>query len=79
MLGKKATFKSVRMQLHSLPGVTAVRSTELKQGKTHRWAIAWSFVVDRKLATVPLQPRASRGPPDATVHAFHPRKRQKRV
>jgi 23S rRNA A1618 N6-methylase RlmF len=78
MLGKKTTFRSVRMQLHSLAGVTAVRSTELKQGKTYRWAVAWSFVVDRNLATVPLHPRALRCFLDATLLPAKPKKRQRK-
>lgn len=55
MLGKKATFKSLRRRLQEMSGVTAVRTTELSQGRTHRWAVAWSFQVAQRLATQPLQ------------------------
>ena len=40
-------------------GVTALRTTELVQGKTSRWAVAWSFSVPASTATLPL-PRAHR-------------------
>jgi hypothetical protein len=39
--------------------VTALRTTELVQGKTSRWAVAWSFSVPASTATLPL-PRAHR-------------------
>lgn len=55
MLGKKATFKALRLQLKETHGVTAVRSCELVQGRTHRWVLAWSFVVDKALAQQPLR------------------------
>ncbi|KAJ9523354.1 hypothetical protein QJQ45_005399 [Haematococcus lacustris] len=53
MVGKKSTLKALRRELHARH-VTAIRTTELAQGKTSRWAIAWSFAVDRELANVPL-------------------------
>ncbi|GAX84031.1 hypothetical protein CEUSTIGMA_g11455.t1 [Chlamydomonas eustigma] len=56
MLGKKVTLKALRKELHARH-VTAIRTTELVQGKTSRWAIAWSFEVDPNLANQPL-PRA---------------------
>lgn len=61
MLGKKATLKALRAELQRL-GVTALRTTELAQGKTSRWAIAWSFAVPRGKASQPL-PRPAPGPP----------------
>ena len=54
MLGKKTTFRALRQRLHATAGVTAVRSTHLAQGRTHRWALAWSFVVDARAASAPL-------------------------
>jgi hypothetical protein len=36
--------QAVRKELHSR-GVTALRTTELAQGKTSRWALAWSWQV----------------------------------
>ncbi|KAG1674416.1 hypothetical protein FOA52_012943 [Chlamydomonas sp. UWO 241] len=53
MVGKKATLKALRKELHARH-VTAIRTTELAQGKTSRWAIAWSFDVDPNLANHPL-------------------------
>jgi 23S rRNA (adenine1618-N6)-methyltransferase len=55
MLGKKATFKALRRRLQGMSRVTAVRTTELSQGRTHRWAVAWSFQVAERLATQPLR------------------------
>lgn len=55
-MGKKATLKVLRRELHARH-VTAIRTTEFAQGKTSRWAIAWSFEVDPNLANQPL-PRA---------------------
>ncbi|KAK9805663.1 hypothetical protein WJX72_010774 [[Myrmecia] bisecta] len=56
MVGKKATLKALRKLLHSCH-VTALRTTEFFQGRTSRWALAWSFAVDPNLASKPL-PRA---------------------
>ena len=56
MVGKKSTLKALRKELHSRH-VTAIRTTEFAQGKTSRWAIAWSFEVDPAIASLPL-PRA---------------------
>jgi 23S rRNA (adenine1618-N6)-methyltransferase len=55
MLGKKVTFKALRKRLNEMPGVTAVRSSELAQGRTHRWVLAWSFVVPKQLSQQPLR------------------------
>jgi hypothetical protein len=44
--------------LLSPAGVTALRTTELVQGKTSRWAIAWSFAASPNTANMPL-PRRS--------------------
>lgn len=60
MLGRKGSFKQLRQQLHSMPDVTAVRSTRLAQGRTHRWVLAWSFSVARELATKPLPQMSAR-------------------
>jgi hypothetical protein len=38
-------------------GVTALRTTELVQGKTSRWAIAWSFAANPNTANMPLARR----------------------
>lgn len=45
------------MHVRVCAGVTALRTTELVQGKTSRWAIAWSFTVPHSTANMPL-PRA---------------------
>ena len=45
MLGKRASLKPLLEVLRKL-NVTSIRSTRLVQGKTMRWAIAWSFVVE---------------------------------
>ena len=45
MLGKKASLKPISKRLHNVDGLTALRTTRLVQGKTSRWAIAWSFQV----------------------------------
>lgn len=64
MVGKKETLKKVRGSLHRL-GVTALRTTELAQGRTSRWAVAWSFDVNPNLANVPLRqhPKRPQGAP----------------
>ncbi|KAF6250628.1 hypothetical protein COO60DRAFT_1705635 [Scenedesmus sp. NREL 46B-D3] len=56
MCGKKATLKVLRQDLHGA-GVTALRTTELVQGKTSRWAIAWSFAASPNTANKPLPRR----------------------
>lgn len=38
-------------------GVTGLRTTELVQGKTSRWAIAWSFAANPNTANMPLPRR----------------------
>ncbi|KAL6746428.1 hypothetical protein V8C86DRAFT_3149728, partial [Haematococcus lacustris] len=67
MVGKKSTLKALRRELHARH-VTAIRTTELAQGKTSRWAIAWSFAVDRSWPTCrcPAPP-----PPGAQPPALH--------
>lgn len=45
MLGKKASIQPLMNVLREL-GASSILSTQLIQGKTMRWAIAWSFVVD---------------------------------
>lgn len=73
MLGKKTSFKQLRQRVKGLPEVTAVRSTSLVQGRTHRWVLAWSFCVPRELADRSLaqvNPRC--GAADAAgAHAAH--------
>ncbi|GIL85185.1 hypothetical protein Vretimale_10821 [Volvox reticuliferus] len=56
MVGKKTTFKALRRELHSR-NVTALRTTELAQGKTSRWAVAWSWQVHPNMASQPLRRR----------------------
>lgn len=58
MLGRKASLKALRTALYR-HRPTALRTTEFAQGRTSRWGLAWSFAVDRNLATQPLvrQPR----------------------
>ena len=53
MVGKKSTMKMARKMIHDL-GRTVVRTTEFVQGKTSRWAIAWSFVAPQDVALKPL-------------------------
>jgi hypothetical protein len=45
------------MHAVSCAGVTALRTTELVQGKTSRWAIAWSFAASPNTASMPLPRR----------------------
>jgi 23S rRNA (adenine1618-N6)-methyltransferase len=45
MCGKKKTMTKMRSVFHTMR-VPAVRTTELVQGKTSRWCIAWSFSKD---------------------------------
>ncbi|MEW5302420.1 MAG: hypothetical protein WDW36_005209 [Sanguina aurantia] len=54
MVGKKSTLKALRKELHDRR-VTALRTTEFAQGKTSRWAVAWSFTVDRSTNQKPLR------------------------
>lgn len=60
MVGKKATLKSLRASLQTL-GVRSLRTTEFAQGRTSRWAVAWSWMAGTDTATKPL----SRGLPPA--------------
>ncbi|GAB4814487.1 hypothetical protein N2152v2_001533 [Parachlorella kessleri] len=53
MVGKKVTLKAVRALLYRR-GVRVLRTTEFVQGKTSRWAIAWSFTADPNIAQKPL-------------------------
>ena len=64
MVGKKATLKELRRRLHAL-GVSALRTTELAQGSTSRWAAAWSFAADPNTANVPLRSRVGFDAPAA--------------
>ena len=45
MCGKKKTMTKMRSVFHTMR-VPAVRTTELLQGKTSRWCVAWSFSKD---------------------------------
>ncbi|PNW88779.1 hypothetical protein CHLRE_01g044150v5 [Chlamydomonas reinhardtii] len=54
MVGKKDTLKAVKKELHSRH-ITQLRTTELAQGKTSRWAVAWSWQVDPNKAMQPLR------------------------
>ncbi|GLI60539.1 hypothetical protein VaNZ11_002686 [Volvox africanus] len=56
MVGKKTTFKALRRELHSRK-VTSLRTTELAQGKTSRWAVAWSWQVHPNMALQALRRR----------------------
>lgn len=53
MVGKKATLREVRAALlrRRCP---ALRTTQLCQGRTSRWAIAWSWAADTHAAAAPL-------------------------
>lgn len=53
MVGKKATLREVRaaLQRRRCP---ALRTTQLCQGRTSRWAIAWSWAADMRAAAAPL-------------------------
>ncbi|KAL4428378.1 hypothetical protein ABPG75_002467 [Micractinium tetrahymenae] len=53
MVGKKGTLRAARSLLYR-HGVRALRTTELAQGKTSRWALAWSFTADANAASQPL-------------------------
>jgi hypothetical protein len=44
MVGKKSSLKAVAARLRSI-GALSIQTTRLVQGKTSRWAIAWSFQV----------------------------------
>lgn len=71
MVGKKATLRTLRQAVHRA-GASAVRATEFAQGRTSRWALAWSFTVQgqRQLAASSLQ---SLGPPLVAPAARIPR------
>ena len=53
MVGKKSTMKMARQLLYSV-GAVVIRTTELVQGKTLRWAIAWSFLAPQEINNKPL-------------------------
>jgi len=53
MVGKKSTLKMARKMIHDF-GQTVVRTTEFIQGKTSRWAIAWSFLAPNQVSQKPL-------------------------
>ena len=56
VLGKKCSLASLKEELH-IQRVPNVTSTELCQGRTMRWALAWSFYDD---VTVPSPPSKQR-------------------
>jgi hypothetical protein len=62
MVGKKATLRAVRGALHAAR-CPALRTAELCQGRTSRWALAWSWAADARGAAAPLR----RGPPPAAA------------
>ncbi|KAG2448442.1 hypothetical protein HYH02_006334 [Chlamydomonas schloesseri] len=70
MVGKKDTLKAVKKELHSRH-ITQLRTTELAQGKTSRWAVAWSWQVDPNKAMQPLrrleETGLAAGPPAAAA------------
>ncbi|KDD72858.1 DUF890 hypothetical protein, partial [Helicosporidium sp. ATCC 50920] len=45
MVGKKSTLVLAQKRLRTLQGVRCVRTRHLAQGRTSRWALAWSFVL----------------------------------
>ena len=45
MFGKKSSVKPVYDKLKAMKEITSIQTTRLVQGKTSRWAIAWSYVV----------------------------------
>lgn len=51
MLGHKSSVRPLKKAMYEA-GATAVISTELCQGYTKRWAIAWTFCTDLKLKEV---------------------------
>jgi hypothetical protein len=53
MVGKKGTLKAVRSLLYR-HSVRVLRTTEFFQGRTSRWALAWSFTADAAAASQPL-------------------------
>ena len=56
MLGKKCSLAPLKEEL-CIQGVPRVTYTELCQGRTMRWALAWSFYDD---VTVPSPPSKQR-------------------
>lgn len=44
MVGKKSTLRDLRLLLQQR-GVRVVRTTEFFQGRTSRWALAWSHCI----------------------------------
>lgn len=54
MLGRKDSLKAIKTYLHNLP-ITALRTTQLTQGRTMRWAVAWSWTVPKATASIPLR------------------------
>ena len=61
MFGIKSHLKSAVKKLHSTPEVTHVWKTTLAQGRTDRWAVAWTFH-SRSSSTFPA-PTTNQGPP----------------
>lgn len=60
-------------------GVTALRTTELVQGRTSRWAIAWSWAACPSTASLPLRPRQQQlqdGDDEPTKHQQQPQQQQ---
>nr|CAB3263768.1 T-box-containing protein 2-like [Phallusia mammillata] len=52
MFGKKLSFTSFKLKLKT-SGVSALTSTEFCQGKTMRWAVAWSFIDTLDIDKIP--------------------------
>ena len=52
VLGKKCSLASLKEELH-IQRVPNVTSTELCQGRTMRWALAWSFYDDVTVSSPP--------------------------
>ncbi|KAJ6658268.1 hypothetical protein lerEdw1_020540 [Lerista edwardsae] len=56
MLGKKCTLAPLKKELR-IHGVPKVTHTEFCQGRTMRWALAWSFYEDVKVPSPPSKKR----------------------
>ncbi|XP_063934505.1 RNA N6-adenosine-methyltransferase mettl16-like [Zophobas morio] len=64
LVGKKRSFLSIVKRLKGLREVTTIKWTQFTQGKTTRWAVAWSFyaiyIDEERMQTAPTALPAKR-------------------
>ena len=62
MIGQKSSLKLLKAELERV-GVVNSTLTEFCQGHTTRWGLAWTFIPDINLETIPRNKKKKKKPP----------------